>query len=377
MALRTEDDLVRSLSGTYTVQELYRLAEEHGLPDRPGGRDRTQDGNLQYKRRIRSALQHLRVKGKAARVENADRATWVIEGTRERPRRALFVWLPADPTELEIVLGEATEVLARCDDPIDLVLADPPYALRRGGSDASYRDYGRRRDSVVGGYVDIDPGEYAEFTASWISAAHKALRPGGYLAVVTGPQQAARLQVAAEDAGMTYVNSIAVARQFGMFTRRRFVHQHHVITLMTNGTLRAANRTFHRPEEMPRGRSGEIYAADIWTDIPDPRRPGLLRYDNALPVQLCSRVIRSTTNHGELVADPFLGSGTTAVACLETGRRFYGGDVNPESIRFTQARILDEAVPALNNAHHRPAPASGPTYTYTTIDDLLTELETL
>ncbi|BCY09039.1 hypothetical protein [Actinoplanes sp. L3-i22] len=59
----------------------------------------------------------------------------------------------------------------------------------------------------------------------------QSLRHGGYLAVVTGPQQAARVRTAAKDAaGLTYVNSIAVARRFGMFTTRRYAHQHNTVT---------------------------------------------------------------------------------------------------------------------------------------------------
>ncbi|BCY09038.1 hypothetical protein L3i22_041260 [Actinoplanes sp. L3-i22] len=54
---------------------------------------------------------------------------------------------------------------------------------------------------------------------------------------------------------------------------------------------------------------------DVWSDIPEERRPGLLRYDNALHPALASRMIRSTTRLGDLVADPFLGSGSSAAAC--------------------------------------------------------------
>ena len=46
----------------------------------------------------------------------------------------------------------------------------------------------------MGGYVEVDPAEYAAFAAEWVAAAGAALRPGGYLAVVTGGQQAARVQ---------------------------------------------------------------------------------------------------------------------------------------------------------------------------------------
>jgi DNA modification methylase len=352
-ALRTEADLLRTLeAGTYTVGDLYKLAERAGLADRPGGRKRIQDGKEQYKRRVRAALQTLRKQGKAQRVGDGA-ASWVIEGTVARPRRALFVWLPVDPSQIELVLGDAADVLSRADEPIDLILADPPWALNRGRKDAGYqRTYARNHEQVVDGYVEVNTDEYAEFTARWIAAAGKVLRPGGYLAVVTGPQQSARVQVAAEDAGLTYVNSISVARQFGVYCTRRYVHQHTRVTLMTNGTLTSDRRVFQRPDEMPRGSKGEIYATDVWNDIPEERRPGLLRYDNALPVKLASRVIRSTTNPGDLVADPFLGSGTTAVAALQDGRRFFGGDANPGSLRFTMGRMLAEVVPSLEGHRH-------------------------
>lgn len=353
--LRTEADLLRTLAGaTYTVQDLYRRAEAAGLTDRPGGRKVIQDGKPQYQRRVRSALQTLRRQGRARRIDGGA-AAWVIEGGPAAPRRALFVWLPSEPSQMEFVLGEAADVLRRAGEPIDLIVADPPWALRRGDNRAAYRRvYRRNHDQVIAGYVEVEPAAYADFTAEWVAAAGEALRPGGYLAVVTGPQQAARVQVAAEDAaGLTYVNSITVTRRFGVYTTRRFVHQHNTVTLLTRGPLASRRRVFHRPDEMPRGRGGEVYAVDVWTDIPPEQRTGLLRYDNALHPDLASRVIRSTSSPGDLVADPFLGSGSTAVACLTSGRRFYGGDVNANSLRFAMGRILAEIVPTLPVAARR------------------------
>ncbi|MEV4212617.1 site-specific DNA-methyltransferase [Micromonospora sp. NPDC049662] len=347
--LRTAADLLRTLeSGCYTLPELYQLAERVGLADRADGRRIIQDGQEQYKRRIRSALQSLRRQGRA-RQDDDQRAAWLIQGTTVRPRRALLLWLPGDPGQAELVLGAAATVLAQADEPIDLIVADPPYALGRGDHRTAYRrTYGRDHAQVLGGYVDVDPAEYADWTAEWIAAAGAALRPGGYLAVVTGAQQAARVQVAAEDiAGLTYVNSIAVRRPFGLYSTRRYVHAHHRVTLMTRGPLDSPQRFFDRPAEMPRGRTGQIYAVDVWADIPDERRPGLLRYDNALHPALVSRLVRSTTRRGELVCDPFLGSGTTLVACLTEGRRFLGADLNPEALRFAMGRVLAEVIPVL------------------------------
>lgn len=372
--LRTEADLLRMLgTGTYSLTELYRRAEAAGLADRPGGRKRIQDGKEQYKRRVRSALQTLRRQGRAQRVGDGE-AAWLIEGTTQTPRRSLFVWLPGDPSQLEFVLGHAGEVLARCDEPIDLIVADPPYALGRGDRRSAYRrTYARNHNQVIDGYVDVDPAEYADFTANWVTAAAAALRPGGYLAVVTGAQQSARVQITGEAAGLTYVNSIVVPRPFGLYCTRRFVHQHHRITLLTAGRLDSARRVFHRPPEMPRGRHGEVYAVDVWADIPQEQRRGLLRYDNALHPDLPSRLIRSTTNPGDLVADPFLGSGATAVACLSTGRRFYGGDLNPHSLRFAMGRILAEVVPAIAATQGRATHADPTACRQLSLTDLLEE----
>ena len=65
-ALRTEADMVRALgSGTYTLSELYELAETAGLAERDGGRDLVQDGQERFKRRVRNALQALKRTGSA------------------------------------------------------------------------------------------------------------------------------------------------------------------------------------------------------------------------------------------------------------------------------------------------------------------------
>jgi methylase of polypeptide subunit release factors len=69
---------------------------------------------------------------------------------------------------------------------------------------------------------------------------------------------------------------------------------------------------------------------------------GRLRYDNALPLRLVSRLVGAFSDPGELVVDQMLGSGTTPIAAHLAARRFIGGDLNPAAIRFAAARLLDE-----------------------------------
>jgi site-specific DNA-methyltransferase (adenine-specific) len=78
-----------------------------------------------------------------------------------------------------------------------------------------------------------------------------------------------------------------------------------------------------------------------------------VRYDNALPLRMVKRAVSTFSEPAALVVDPFVGSGTTAAACWPLGRRFVGGDVNPNALRFTAARLLlehahpDQRQPAL------------------------------
>ena len=342
--LRTEADLLRTLAGAYTLPSLYQLAEDTGLADRPGGRGDAGDGQARYKRRMRSALYAACRHGRAHR---RDQATWLIQGSPDEPMRCLLVWLPREPSQVELLLGDAAETMRQAPEPVALVVADPPWGLERGGPQAANRRVNRRDHSqVVPGYVDVPPEQYMEFTAMWLPAAAEALQPGGYLAIVTGPQQEPRVRMVAEDlCGLTYVNSIMVERRFPTHTRRRLAHAHWVVSLLTRGPLDSRSRVWNPLPEFPRGRNGGAYAVDMWRDIPEVQRTGLVRYDNELHPMLPGRLMRLTTHEGDLVADPFLGGGSTAYACLRHRRRFYGGDLNPHSLRYVMARVVDELVP--------------------------------
>ncbi len=57
------------------------------------------------------------------------------------------------------------------------------------------------------------------------------------------------------------------------------------------------------------------------------------------PVKLIRRLLMPFSNSGDIILDPFLGSGTTAVACIETGRRFIGIEINPEYVKIAEKRI--------------------------------------
>jgi DNA modification methylase len=345
MALRTEADVVRTLkSGSYPLSAIYAACAEAEpeLIARDGGHEKLVDYQERWQRRVRGALQTLRRAGMADAVGHG---VWAIHGSSQQPTSALLVLLPHDPGRMELVLGEAHQILDRLDEPATLVIADPPYALGVGrgySEDTGERVYQRCDDQMVPGYVDWDPAEYRERTSQWVLAAARALRPGGYLAAISGPSRTGWIQVAGEDAGLTYVNRIVVKRPFALRTTRRFAHSHHEVTVFCRGPLTSSKRAFTIPDDLPKARNGADYPLDFWDDVPKEERQGLRRYNNALPSLLIRRLVQSLSAVGDLVCDPFLGSGTSLLVCLQEGRRFVGGDVNPEALRFSMARSLDE-----------------------------------
>src|SRR5579875_637493 len=155
--LETETDLLRTLrSGTYTLDELYALCETAVDVARDNGHQAVSDRHRTdpvWKHRVRGWLANAKAKGLAERV---DRATWVIQGTSSEPTRMVLLNAGGSLAGVELRVQTAVDLMATVDEPVDLVLCDPPYALERGAGHFS-DGHGYRRDhtKVIGGYVDV------------------------------------------------------------------------------------------------------------------------------------------------------------------------------------------------------------------------------
>lgn len=361
--------LLAQWRGMKTIQEMYADLVAAGVDvGRDGGYDIVHGQTDQrWKRRFRGALQTAKRKGRARRTVRDDGvAVWILFGTPEQPQKVLALFTDGTGRDVELRLQPAAELLASLPGQVDFIGADGPYAINVGQGEAvdtGARTYGRDESCVVPGYVDVDPKVFRDFTSEWIAAAAVALRPGGVLAAITGPQQAAWTQVAAEDAGLTYVNSVVVEHPFPLYTKRRFAHGHWVITIVCRGKLDSPRRVFNPPADQV-ARSGRRYPVDTWRSDTVGRadaKPGALRYRNSLPLRMVDRLVGAFTRRPQpgtdpdLVVDPFLGGGTTAVVAVRRGLRFVGGDVNQWSLAFTSRRISHELPTATS-----PTDADGP-----------------
>lgn len=214
--------------------------------------------------------------------------------------------------------------------------------------------------------------QYLGFLRQALENAREMLREDGSLFLHLDSRMSAHARILCDDlfGENNFVNEIIWAYQSGGRTMKRFPRKHDTILFYRKSrhqyfdiTAVPLPRSEHRQNHMRRcvdenGRTyrtiqsggktytyyddDPVYPGDVWTDVShlqqkDPQRTG---YDTQKPQALLNRIIRSATRPGDLVADLFAGSGTTAVAAAQIGRRFLISDINPLSLLVTRKRLL-------------------------------------
>ena len=199
----------------------------------------------------------------------------------------------------------------RLDVEADLVFADPPFGINFSGN---LQTYNRTPDALS--YVEVSSEEYPDFIRSLLEWSYNVLKPSGSMWLLSGWNNLRIVLNAIEDVGFHILNHCIWKYQFGVFTKRRFTTSHYHLLLLVKDP---DDYTFNKPEH---------YAEDVWY-IKRKYHRGVKTAGNELPDELVERCICTSTNIGDLVVDPVLGSGTTMKVCLRKGRRCIGIEVNP------------------------------------------------
>ena len=221
------------------------------------------------------------------------------------------------------------------DESVDAVFADPPFNLGKY--------YGKR-------VTDNQPeSEYVDWCHRWLSQCVRVLRPGGSLFVYNLPRWNVTLGHFLEQLGLTFRHWIAIEQTGCLPIQGRLYPSHYSLIYYSKGRPRTFKR-IRTPIETCRHCGGEIkdYGGhrksmhpngvnlkDVWTDIPPVRHRKFKptsRHANSLSTKILERVIEMSTEPGDLVLDPFGGSGTTYAVCEQRERRWIGielEDVQP------------------------------------------------
>ncbi|MGH7125456.1 MAG: site-specific DNA-methyltransferase [Stellaceae bacterium] len=225
---------------------------------------------------------------------------------------------------------------------VDLVFADPPYNLQLGGE--LLRPNNTRVDGVddawdkFAGFADYD-----RFTRDWLAAARRLLKPDGALWVIGSYHNIYRVGAILQDLGYWILNDIVWRKTNPMpnFRGRRFTNAHE--TLLWCARSAESRYTFNY--ESMKALNEELQMRSDWL-FPLCGGGERLRDDDGRkshptqkPEALLHRVLMASTRPGDLVLDPFFGTGTTGAVAKRLGRRFIGIERDPDYAALARERI--------------------------------------
>lgn len=253
-----------------------------------------------------------------------------------------------------VVTGDCVKVLAELpESSVDLVFADPPFNIGY-----EYDRYDDRRSKK----------DYLAWADSWLKAVCRVLKPTGSFWLAIGDEYVAEHKIRLDGLGMTLRNWVIWHYTFGVHCEKKFTRSHaHLLYYVMDAkrfTFNADAVRVPSARQMvyadrranPKGRVPD----DTWVLRPQddqrffgpdsdtwyvPRVCGTFKERVSHPCQMpeavLERIIRVSTNPGDIVLDPFAGSGTTLVVAKRLGRRFLGIELSENYAEHVRERLED------------------------------------
>lgn len=243
--------------------------------------------------------------------------------------------------ENKIILGDCLKIMRNIpDNSMDMTFADPPFNLKK--------KYNHYEDSK-------EKKEYLEWCNKWISEMVRITKPSGSIFVHNIPRWSTHFT--------EHLNKVAYFRHWicwdsgGAPMGKTLLPNHYGILFYTKSKspkefkffdVRAPHKRCRTCKEFLKDYGGKkdqmhpfgMLLSDVWTDIHRIRHKK--RRDEhpcQLPIPLLERLILMSTDEGDIIFDPFVGTGTTAVAAKKLGRKYIGIDIDSEYIKITEKNL--------------------------------------
>ena len=254
------------------------------------------------------------------------------------------------PSQIDTQDGDVTILAGDCvarlkdvaDASVDLVFADPPYNMQLGGQllrpDQSKVDAVDDDWDQIGSFAD-----YVAFTKAWLSEIKRVLKPTGTIVVIGSYHNIFRVGYILQDIGFWVLNDIIWIKNNPMpnFRGKRLANAHETMIWASQG--KDASFTFNY-EHSKAGNDDRQLRSDWNFPICSGNErirgdDGAKAHSTQKPEVLLERVLNIASKPGDLVLDPFLGSGTTGAVSKRLNRRFIGLERDPEYLRVARERI--------------------------------------
>ena len=248
------------------------------------------------------------------------------------------------PSEYEngILVGDCVELMdALPESSIDMVFADPPYNLQLGGE--LHRPNNSKVDGVDDAWDQFDGfAAYDTFTRDWLNAARRVLKPDGTLWVIGSYHNIYRVGAILQDIGFWMLNDVIWRKTNPMpnFRGRRFTNAHETLLWCA----RSQNSKYQFNYDAMKALNDDLQMRSDWllplcTGAERLKKNGKKAHPTQKPETLLYRVVLSSTEVGDVVLDPFFGSGTTGAVAKQLGRNYIGLERDPDYAKLAGKRL--------------------------------------
>lgn len=239
-----------------------------------------------------------------------------------------------------LVNGDSFEILKKIKPKsVNCIFADPPYFLSNDG----FTNSGGKQVSVNKGDWDrsLTTAEKHKFNRNWIKKCKRVLTDNGTIWISGTLHNIYSIGMALEQEGFKILNNITWQKLNPPpnLARRTFTHSTETV-LWARKDIKN-NKHFFNYNLMREFNDGK-QMKDVWSGSLTPKREKTFgKHPTQKPLYLLERMILASTRENELILDPFMGSGTTAVACKKLNRNFIGIEKESEFVELAKNRIIN------------------------------------
>jgi modification methylase len=247
----------------------------------------------------------------------------------------------------QIVIGDCIESMnALPPNSVDLIFADPPYNLQLGGD--LTRPDNSHVDAVNNDWDKFDSfAAYDAFTRAWLKAARRILKDEGAIWVIGSYHNIFRVGAAIQDLGFWILNDVVwnKANPMPNFKGTRLTNAHETL-IWASRSEKQKKYTFNY--DALKTANDDVQMRSDWWTLPICSGGERMKNDDGRkshptqkPEALLHRIIVGTTNPGDVILDPFFGTGTTGAVAKLLGRNFIGLERDPDYIDVATRRIAN------------------------------------
>lgn len=262
-----------------------------------------------------------------------------------------------------VIRGDCAEVMAAMPAAsVDMIFADPPYNLQLRNE--LFRPDQSRVDGVDDDWDRFaDFAAYDRFTRGWLAQARRLLKPDGTLWVIGSYHNIFRIGAILQDLGFWILNDVIWRKSNPMpnFRGRRFTNAHETLIWCARGRGSRYRFNYRAMKNL----NDELQMRSDWllpicTGAERIKAEGRKAHATQKPEALLHRVILASSAPGDLILDPFFGTGTTGAVAIRLGRRCLGIERDEGYVRIAAARLASTPRPEepelLATIDHRAQP---------------------